>query len=227
MEYFAVLIIAWIIQLIIIYFWKKDKIIFYKEKDDKEQKKETNILKKSEVVSFLWILFFFILTAVSCSYLYYYNIDKLNFCKLVLVYFMILSSTLYDWKEHKIPNKILSVCLSVRCFLILIEFFYHRSIIKAVLISCVGGTILIVIILLLLVMLTKQGFGIGDVKLFSTICFTIGLMPVYNLFFYSILYTAVCSVFLLLIKKVDKRYKIPFAPFIFMGYLTIIFFQLY
>ncbi len=228
MGYIIVLSAAFGLQFLILFLWKKDQLLFTGKKQDELKVLEAGSPKrKYSVKDIIEGLSAFVLTGAVCVYLYYWNADLLNFCKLMLVYFLLLLISVYDWKEHKIPNRFLAVCFLIRSILFIVEFFYHRKLMKAILISCIGGMFITLVVLLLLVLLTKQGFGMGDVKLFAIICFTIGLMPAYNLFFYSVLYTAVCSIFLLLVKKVSKKHTMPFGPFIFMAYITLVFFQLY
>lgn len=229
MEYIVVILIAGMLQMIMFFIWKKEGMLVWKKQEDDNREHgdlsrgggKRQFLKKT-----VYLLVFAMTIGISC-YLFHVNADKLNFCKLCLVYFLLFSVSLYDWKEHRIPNYILAVGVVVRCVLLIGEFFYHPGLMKAILISCIGGAFIFLAVLLLIAILTKHGFGMGDVKLFSVICFTIGLVPAYNLFFYSVLYTAVCSVFLLVVKKVGKGYKLPFAPFVLAGYVTIVCFQLY
>lgn len=205
-----VIICMCLIQACILYIWKKETLFY-------EKRMKNNLIA---IASFL-------VSALTGGFLYYTNIDLLNVCKMLLVYAITLTVTLYDWQEHRIPNKVLGAGVMIRLILLAGEYGYHREQMKMILVSCLAGTAVVLLLLMLVTVLTKQGFGMGDVKLFAFICFTLGLAPTYNIFFYSILYTAVISIFLLITKKADKKFRMPFAPFILLGYLTVVFFQMY
>jgi len=197
-------------QVCILYIWKKENLFY-------EKKMKNNLIAIAS----------FSVSVLTGSFLYYTNTDLLNVCKMILVYVITLAVTLYDWREHRIPNKVLGAGIIIRLILLAGEYRCHREQMKAILISCFAGTVIVLLLLMLVTVLTKQGFGMGDVKLFAFICFTLGLAPAYNIFFYSILYTAMISIFLLITKRADKKFRLPFAPFVLLGYLTVVFFQMY
>lgn len=84
--------------------------------------------------------------------------------------------------------------------------------------STVGG-LLIGIGIMILNKLTKDGIGIGDGYIVMITGIYLGFQRNAALILYAMLLAAGYSVFLLTIKKVDKKEKIPFVPFLFLSYL--------
>lgn len=84
--------------------------------------------------------------------------------------------------------------------------------------STVGG-FLIGIGIMILNKLTKDGIGIGDGYIVMVTGIYLGFQRNAGLILYAMLLAAGYSVFLLIIKKVDKKEKIPFVPFLFLSYL--------
>ena len=66
-------------------------------------------------------------------------------------------------------------------------------------------------------LICKKGMGYGDIKLFGVIGYYVGPQTVLGVLFFSLLFAAVYSILLLLMKKIKAKDEIPFVPFIFAG----------
>ena len=78
------------------------------------------------------------------------------------------------------------------------------------------------LLLLLLTLITRGQIGIGDGLIVSIIGVSLGFPIAAFTLTYGLFASAVFSIGLILIKKVNKKATIPFIPFIFIGYLGVL-----
>jgi len=71
----------------------------------------------------------------------------------------------------------------------------------------------------LIAVASRYQLGMGDVKLFATMGFFLGLKAAVKAILYSFIAAFAVAVFLLLCKKKKPRESIPFAPCVFSGTL--------
>jgi len=71
--------------------------------------------------------------------------------------------------------------------------------------------------------ITRQRLGLGDSLLLTIIGLTLGFQYTIFIIFYALLGSAIFSMFLIAIKHVNRQYKIPFIPFVLLGYIGTIF----
>lgn len=128
-----------------------------------------------------------------------------------------------DWKEKKIPNKLLMAGMLIRTGIIFGECIINSSEIKRIVIHSITGFLFGLVFLFVLCMISRQGIGYGDVKLFAWLGYSVGILDTYNILFYSALFTACAGLFLVLVKKQSKKTEIPFGPFVFMGTYLVLF----
>ena len=65
--------------------------------------------------------------------------------------------------------------------------------------------------------ISKEGIGLGDVKLMISVAFYLGLELFLRALFFISLISALFSLILLAVKQATKNTALPFAPFIFAG----------
>lgn len=85
--------------------------------------------------------------------------------------------------------------------------------------SRVGGLV-VGVLLLLFGYFSKEAIGMADGVLVSACGVAFGVYETVTLCFFSALYAAFFSLVLLLGKKVGKKSRIPFLPFLLLGYVT-------
>lgn len=68
---------------------------------------------------------------------------------------------------------------------------------------------------------TRGQIGIGDACLFCVTGVCLGFWDNMGLLLYSLFFASIFSAFLILIKKVGKKYTIPFAPFVLLGFVGV------
>lgn len=85
--------------------------------------------------------------------------------------------------------------------------------------SRVGGFV-VGSLLLLFGYFSKEAIGIADGVIISACGVAFGIYETAALCFFAALYAAAFSLALLLLKKVGKKSRIPFLPFLLLGYVT-------
>ena len=163
--------------------------------------------KKIDINIFLYEVFGVI---VACCYIMFSEKTVfLNFSTFFSV-LLLLFISLEDIKNYEINTKLLSILLVINVgtfhftkeniFLIVgVIFFYHA-----------------------LFFITKEKIGYGDIKLFLVLALNLDIFENIYLFSFTFFYAGVCAVGLLLFKKVNRKSTLPLAPFITLGYITIL-----
>ncbi|HCX64277.1 MAG TPA: prepilin peptidase [Eubacteriaceae bacterium] len=139
----------------------------------------------------------------------------------ILVYFIVVSAlvvaSFIDLKYLMIPDRI--HVLLIVTFVVGNLMFQMIPWTDALLGALVGS-----IPLFLVVLLTGgSGMGMGDVKLAFSLGWYLGMGGSLMMLFFSFIYGALISVFLLASKIKTKKDPIPFGPFIALAFLTVLF----
>ena len=134
------------------------------------------------------------------------------------VAYLILSAAAgIDQKKQVIPNRLIIAGFILRTLVLAGLFLADRQMAMEEGLRSVAGLVVSLMVMLLLSFLSRHGIGYGDVKLFSWLGYCLGLSMTYNILFYSALFAAAAGVWLMLVKKADKRTQMPFGPFIWCG----------
>ena len=75
-------------------------------------------------------------------------------------------------------------------------------------------------LLLLFGYFSKEAVGIADGVIVTVCGIAFGVYETVTLCFAAAVYSALCSFILLLCKKVERKSRIPFLPFLLLGYIT-------
>lgn len=124
----------------------------------------------------------------------------------------VLAVTAYqDWKEQKI-------CVYIPCAAgivgLILHLFYQEHTLMDLLLGMGIG-----IAMLLIAWLGRECIGTGDgVMLMASGAF-LGFWGNLELLFSALFLAAIAALFLLVIKRKGKNYKIPFLPFLLAAYL--------
>ena len=156
------------------------------------------------------------LGVVSMLY-WYYQKDVFFITKRLLVVALLWPVAASDYKEYRIPNRLLIAALIARTVLIIPEgIFYGKEVLWILLreiIACVAS-----IAFCGVTMLISQGsLGMGDLKLFAVMAVFLGIEGICYASFLSIFVAFMVAIVLLLAKKKGRKDAIPFAPFILIG----------
>lgn len=140
-----------------------------------------------------------------------------DYINIVTVYVIVFILAGIDYRTKTIPNEILAVGMVIRTVLYMAEAVLSVDTIRISLIMATAGFLFGLLFLLLLAMLTRNGIGYGDVKLFAWLGYCVGIRDVYNILFYSALFSAAVGTYLILRKKADRKKGLPFAPAVLAG----------
>ena len=134
---------------------------------------------------------------------------------IVLILFCIFISR-EDIRTRCIKNKQLLAALGVAVPLVLV------SMSKDTCLSCLLGMVLGFLISFLVSWFSKEGIGMGDVKLIAVAGFYLGATALGNAVFWGLVLVLLFGLIRLLQKKATKKTEFPFAPF-FTGGIIIAF----
>lgn len=159
------------------------------------------------------------LAALCCFALKSNGVGWIMLIKLMISYLALSGATLIDGKIKKIPNVLCAAVIALRIVILPFEWFFARATFKITLIMSLAGLFGCLLLLLLFSILSKGGLGMGDVKLVSAIGFMSGIAcALYSMFLGMVVCTLV-AVFLLIFRSKSMKDHIPFAPFIFAGFI--------
>lgn len=122
-----------------------------------------------------------------------------------------------DWKEKKIPNKVLLAMFLLRVALLAYEVMNNLEFWKAALFHPMAGAVAGGLMMLIAMLISRDGVGMGDVKLFFLVGLYVGGTEIVSVLFYSVLACAIAGIILLITKKASLKDTVPIAPFSFIG----------
>lgn len=131
---------------------------------------------------------------------------------IVITIFLILS-TLIDLRKKEVN---ISLCRSVALVGLIYEIFISKTDILSIILGILPG-----IFLMLTSIVTNEEIGKGDAAILSTIGIFLGLKKTILVLIYALFSTIIIGGILLLIRKKNKKYKIPFVPFILFSYIAL------
>ena len=130
----------------------------------------------------------------------------------VIIIFLILS-TLLDLRKKEVN---ISLCVGVALLGLIYEIFISKAELLSVILGIIPG-----IFLILTSMATNEEIGKGDAAILCTIGIYLGLKKSILVLIYALFMTVIIGGILLLIRKKNKKYKIPFVPFILCSYIAL------
>lgn len=133
----------------------------------------------------------------------------------------LLSAAVIDGKTRLIPNLVSGGLFVAAAAAMGTELIFAEEI-SAVLVRSGLGLVICFFLLLLFSVLSRGGFGMGDVKIVSSLGFMLGLPCAMFTMLFGMVVCALTSVGLLITRRKAMKDHIPFAPYIFVGYLICI-----
>ncbi|MCD7866526.1 MAG: prepilin peptidase [Clostridiales bacterium] len=134
---------------------------------------------------------------------------------LLLVFLFFFAWT--DLKKRELPMLLLGICgLFGILFLQMTDTLVWQELLGGL---CVGGG------MLLFALASKESVGVGDGLLFCVTGIYLGLWQNLLLLFGAVLFCAAAGAVLLLRKKCTRKQQIPFAPFVLIADVALLFFM--
>ena len=163
-----------------------------------------------------------------CTYRFLYDMESwINVTKMLVTILCLAGAGCMDLREHRIPN-IFPMILSVAGVILLtLGSVLQQQGATSYWVSSMFATVVCGLGFSLIYLLTRQGIGLGDIKLICAMAIVGGVQMICGSLFFAVLLCAVVSVVMVLWKKMNLQGVLPFGPFLFMGYVVTIALSLY
>lgn len=132
----------------------------------------------------------------------------------IVLFGMLLISAYRDWKEK-------SVYLYLLMGTGIAGLVFHIIFQEHTIIDVLGG-IAIGVLVLLFSLLSRGGIGSGDGLTLMVSGIFLGFEKNMELFITAICFSAVMALFLLVVRRKARSYRIPFLPFLLASYLMLL-----
>lgn len=190
--------------------------------------KEMKTLHKGlTLVQWLSIVAITLVSASTVISAYYQEFDDLYIIKVLIILLVLSSVAVLDFQTRKIPNVLSLVLIVSRLVFLPFEYIFEKDNFLMLVLSSIIGLFATFIVLLLLTKLTKSGFGMGDVKILSSIGFIGGISSVIVTTLFSTVLGALIGMFLIFVKKKNKKDTMPFGPLVFLGFSISVFLSIF
>lgn len=153
---------------------------------------------------------------VSLELIYKYN-SLITNVKLLTILALLFPAAYIDKQQHIIPNRIILAGLVIRMVIWLIEYFTRTDIFFVILKSDVIAGVVVTIFLLLCSFISKNGLGMGDVKIMGLLGIYHGLTGIFSQLFFSLLVAFIIAIYFLIRKEKKSKDSIAFAPAMLVG----------
>lgn len=180
----------------------------------------------SGMIIYIIIMFFSLGTYVTLKCILYSEQSIIGILKIVTLVSMLFLLTWTDIKERLIPNEILVFYGILRIFFLIFEFFISKSHFFSIIRSMIILFCISAIIFFIISLITKDGIGMGDIKMILTICLYINYINLINIIFYSLIIACIISIYLITTKKKSKKDTMPLAPSFLIGVFAYFFLNL-
>lgn len=192
-------------------------------------RKAAQMLPEKDNISYKWnrwtvsVCFVIIILSAVVGYVAALRaISVEGWIQLSISYAAVLSAAIIDCKLHIIPNSLVLFLVFSRLLVLVYEFIFG-SFTMLNLISSILGCGLCFVVLLGMDKVFQGGIGKGDVKFLSALGFANGVYAVFSVLLLALICCILVSAVLLVLKKVTMKDHLPFGPYIWMGYLCMIF----
>ena len=182
----------------------------------------SNFLKKISWKQMGMIIAAALFSAVAAYRLWNSNVVLLDFWTFMLVALLLIPVMIIDWYEHRIPNKLVLAMIGVGIIMSAFEFNLCRESVISTLLIRFLGLICCMVLFYVMSRLTRDGMGMGDVKLIAALGWTLGFSTTMTVILFALIFCTIFAVILILEKKKHKSDHLPFGPFVFWGYIFLL-----
>lgn len=139
----------------------------------------------------------------------HYSIRLLSYFTVIA---MLAAAAIIDISTRRIPDRLVLAGAAAGMFFLL--FDTYRGLLNGLMGGITAGLVLLVVH-----NITKDGLGLGDVKLFGCTGIYLGLEGAVSAMVTAAVLSGLYSLILICINRDNKNREIPFAPFILAGAL--------
>lgn len=147
----------------------------------------------------------------------FYQSDVLFTAKRMCVFALLWPIAINDYKQYKIPNKMILIGICFRLFILILELIFSFDSILVTIVSEGIAVFAVAFMCIVCIIISRGSLGMGDLKLLMVMASFLGIEGMINSIFVSLFFSFIISVSLLFTKKKTQKDAIPFAPFILMG----------
>lgn len=159
--------------------------------------------------------------------IFFHTGELLNRMRMLVALVCIAGAACNDYREERIPNIFPLVMAFSGLVCLAVGYVTSQNGAKSYIASSLIATVLVASCMSVAALLTKNGIGIGDIKLLSALALLGGIYTVGGTLFFGMLICFLTAIVLLLSKKKTIKESLPFGPFIFIGYMISIFASVY
>lgn len=145
--------------------------------------------------------------------------EVLNICKLEIALICLAGSGSVDIREHRIPNFFPAVMAVSGLIILVLGLVLGQNGAVSYVVSSAYATAGTTVALLVARALSRNGVGLGDVKLLAALAVIGGVYTICGTLFYGMCICAVFALAMLLTKKKTINGSLPFGPFIYVGFV--------
>lgn len=196
---------------------RKKSAVGVDSENEEEVSTENKTFPLKYSIIYCVIVFILILVVALWLLLHFNNLDTIYMCKRVALVSILFVATYYDKLAYRIPNKLILYGLFCRVILLIFELIFSTETVSSVLISEFIGAGGLLVFSVIGLIVTRNGIGMGDIKLFILMGLFQGLTGIVSSVFASLIVSFVYSVFLLITRKKSRKDYIAFAPCILVG----------
>lgn len=143
-------------------------------------------------------------------------------CRELAVALLLLAAGVTDAATHKIPNLLVGIAFLTGAVLLVWELLSPGARVGALVLTYGAGALCCAVLFYVLSRLTRDGIGMGDVKLIAAMGWLLGFMDTLLGVLAALLLCMGAAIPLLVWKKKNKSDTLPFGPFLFFGYMGIL-----
>lgn len=181
-----------------------------KPKESLDKLKNEKLLIILEIVLSLFVL-------IVLNLMFHVNMS--NYFKIQSLLSILIPIAVIDWYKHIIPNKLLIVLLVERVVCVALDFMMGLQDAEWYALGCLITAAIIYVLFLAMQLITKNGIGGGDVKIFAIVGLYLNAYGGIQCLLYSFIVSFFVSVFLLLTKKKNRKDELAFGPILLVGLL--------
>ena len=161
-----------------------------------------------------------ILGALSAGRILLFSTDIFQKLRLLCALVALTGAACNDFREKRIPNIFPLLCALLALGTHTAAFFCGADGETAEFFGSLAASLCAGLCFLLTSFLTKQGIGMGDVKLICSLALACGVFMFCRTLFFGMVLVAVTAAVLLLLRKKTLSDNLPFAPFLYLGFIA-------
>ena len=178
--------------------------------------------KDIKYIAFLVLAFIAGMTVFTVQYNYFGKYIKAS--KLTFLIMLLAPIAYIDFKSHIIPNILVLTGIFARIVFYIMEIIAFKQETLGIFKSDMKGLLLGCGIFLLGGLITKNGIGMGDVKMYAAIALFMGYFGTLFSLLVSLFICSIASIILLATGKKTRKDTVPLAPFVYIGTFITMFF---